>query len=46
MMDLASNPLLRSIGWTLVHSLWQGALLALLAAIALRVTRSRSAEFR
>lgn len=46
MNDLASIPLLQSIGWTLLHSLWQGGLLALLAAMALWLARRRSAEFR
>jgi TonB family protein len=46
MNDLVSMPLLRAMGWTLIHSLWQGALLALLAALALRMARLRSAEFR
>lgn len=46
MTDLASLPLLRATGWALLHSLWQGALLALLAALALRLARRRSAEFR
>jgi len=46
MNDWASLPLLRTIGWALLHSLWQGALLALLAAVALWLTRRRSAELR
>ncbi|MDR3682169.1 MAG: M56 family metallopeptidase [Geothrix sp.] len=46
MNDLASLPLLRTIGWALIHSLWQGALLALLAAVALWLARRRSAELR
>ncbi|GLH72317.1 hypothetical protein GETHLI_08190 [Geothrix limicola] len=46
MNGLVSIPLLHAIGWTLVHSLWQGALVALLAAMALRVARHRSAELR
>ncbi|WP_243301135.1 M56 family metallopeptidase [Geothrix oryzisoli] len=46
MSDLASLPLLRTIGWALLHSLWQGALLALLAAVALWLARRRSAELR
>lgn len=46
MNELASIPLLRAMGWTLLHSLWQGALLGLLAAVALRLARHRSAEFR
>lgn len=46
MSDLASIPLLQAMGWALLHSLWQGALLALLAATALRLTRQRSPELR
>lgn len=46
MNDLTSIPLAQAIGWTLLHSLWQGALLALLAAVALRLARRRSAELR
>lgn len=46
MSELASLPLLRAVGWTLLHSLWQGALLALLAVVALRLARHRSPEFR
>ncbi len=46
MNDLASIPLLQAVGWTLLHSLWEGAVLALLAALALRLARHRSAELR
>jgi TonB family protein len=46
MIDLASIPCLRAIGWALLHSLWQGALLVGLASVALRLARHRSAEFR
>ncbi|WP_257309039.1 TonB family protein [Geothrix fuzhouensis] len=46
MIDLATSPLLQAIGWALLHSLWQGALLALLAAAALWLARGRSAELR
>ena len=46
MNDLASIPWLWATGWALFHSLWQGTLLALLAAVALRLARHRSAEFR
>jgi len=46
MNDLTSIPLLQAIGWTLLHSLWQGALLALPAATALRLARHRSPELR
>jgi TonB family protein len=46
MIDFSSSPLLQAIGWALLHSLWQGALLALLAAAALWLARRRSAELR
>lgn len=46
MSDLASIPLLQAFGWALLHSLWQGALLAPLAAWALRLARHRSPELR
>lgn len=46
MNDLASIPLPQAIGWALLHSLWQGTLLALLAAMALWLARRRSAELR
>lgn len=46
MTGLSAFPLLQAIGWALLHSLWQGALLALLAAVVLWLARRRSAEFR
>ena len=46
MNELSSIPLFRAIGWALLHSLWQGALLALLAVAALHLARHRSAELR
>jgi bla regulator protein blaR1 len=46
MNNLASVPLLQAIGWALLHSLWQGALLAMLATVALWLARHRSAEVR
>jgi len=46
MSALTSLSLLRVMGWALLHSLWQGALLALLAAAGLRLARHRSAELR
>jgi bla regulator protein BlaR1 len=38
--------LLNSIGWTLVHFLWQGALIGAAAAVALFVMRNAKAEHR
>jgi len=46
MTGLSAFPWLQGIGWALLHSLWQGALLALLAAVMLWLARRRSAEFR
>lgn len=46
MNGLLAFPALQAIGWALLHSLWQGALLALLAAVVLWFARRRSAEFR
>ncbi|MEL7339702.1 MAG: hypothetical protein AAGM67_04380, partial [Bacteroidota bacterium] len=36
--------LAQSLGWTLLHSLWQGALLALVLRMYLRFRKSRSAQ--
>ena len=40
------NPWTHVVGWTLVHFVWQGAVLAVAAAIALRLCRHRSANTR
>ena len=39
------TPLAQAIGWTLVHSLWEGALVALVLAAALWATRSSRARY-
>jgi murein DD-endopeptidase MepM/ murein hydrolase activator NlpD len=45
-MHLWTDPRLAvSIGWALVHFIWQGALLALVTAIALRLLRSARARY-
>ena len=41
-----TGPIAESLGWTLLHHLWQGALLALIAACALRLMRNRTANAR
>ena len=46
MSNLLSIPLMKALGWALLHSLWQGSFLALLAALALRGARHRNPEFR
>jgi hypothetical protein len=38
--DLVHAPLAASLGWTLFHSLWEGAAAAILLFIALSVVRS------
>ena len=40
------TPFLRIAGWALIHFVWQGAVIALAAAAALRVTERRSASVR
>jgi GWxTD domain-containing protein len=39
------TPLAQAIGWTLVHSLWEGALVALVLAAALAAMRSSRARY-
>src|SRR5437763_13811005 len=39
-------PVVDALGWTLVHSLWQGLALAVIVGIALRTVRRRSAQAR
>lgn len=41
-----SNSVIERLGWVLLHSLWQFALVSLLAAMAVRVLRRWSAELR
>ena len=40
------SPLIEAVGWALLHSLWQGALLAALVALALRQVDRRAAALR
>lgn len=40
------TPWTTTVGWTLVHFLWQGTLVALVAAIVLRLLRGASAQAR
>src|ERR1019366_3213381 len=39
------TPLAQAIGWTLVHSLWEGAVVALVLAVALGALRSSRARY-
>jgi len=44
--DLLSEQILHALGWTLVHSLWQGALIALITGFLLLGWKKRSAKIR
>jgi len=41
-----SQEILKAIGWTLIHSLWQGLLAAMLAAIIIIGTKKSEARYR
>ncbi len=44
--SLISGPFIDALGWTLVHSIWQGALIASLVAIIMIMLRKGSAKSR
>lgn len=44
--NLFSEPVVSAFGWTLVHSLWQGAVLALVASFGFYLLRKNSASAR
>ena len=46
LQNLAALDLVRHLGWTLLHFLWQGAVVAILLAVALRLARRSSAAVR
>jgi beta-lactamase regulating signal transducer with metallopeptidase domain len=43
--EFLSSSLVSKLGWTLIHSLWQGALIMLLLGIGLRLLRSSPARY-
>lgn len=45
-MDLIVHPLIERLGWTLLHSLWQGALIVMVYALLRVLLRERSPESR
>lgn len=45
-MMLSEEPMVRAFGWSLLHFVWEGALVAGLLAVALKVMRGRSAQVR
>src|SRR5690349_12076692 len=44
--DTLDQPIIRSLGWALAHSLWQIAAVSIVAAIVLRMLRGRSSNAR
>lgn len=44
--DIFSEQLIHALGWTLLHSLWQGALIALIIALLMIFLHRFSARFR
>ena len=40
--SFASTPVFEAIGWTLLHFLWQGCLIAGVLAVGLRLLKQRS----
>jgi beta-lactamase regulating signal transducer with metallopeptidase domain len=46
LLSLVLHPLAQTLGWTLIHFLWQGAALGLLAWLALLLMRGGSAKAR
>jgi len=44
--EILGTPLLRAISWTLIHSLWQGFLFAIVAGIIVMATKRSSAALR
>ncbi len=44
--DVFATPVMQTLGWTLVHFLWQGTLVALVFAALLYVTRNSSSSIR
>jgi len=45
-LEFASEPIISALGWTLVHSVWQGTLLTIFAALFFYFTRKRTASLR
>src|SRR5882757_10629351 len=45
-MNLFSNAFIQALCWTLVHSLWQGLALAIIAGIVIMLTKKAGTFFR
>lgn len=46
LLHLPASPLVHALGWTLLHFCWQGALVAVVLACALRLLPSQSSRLR
>ena len=44
--DVVQHPVLQALAWTLLHFLWQGALLGFAAFVLLRVVKPERASTR
>lgn len=44
--DFIPEELIKAIGWTLFHSIWQGAMVAVILSIALLIAGKKSAQLR
>ena len=42
----ATNKIITAFSWMLIHSLWQGLLLAIIAGVALVIAKKASAAYR
>jgi GWxTD domain-containing protein len=45
-MVLCKQPLIHALGWTLLNFLWQGAIIAIVLKLVLRLTRANSSQLR
>ncbi|GHB68067.1 M56 family metallopeptidase [Persicitalea jodogahamensis] len=46
LFDLSTSPYISTLGWTILHSLWQAALLGMVASLGFYLLRRRSAQSR
>jgi len=46
LMQLSEAPWVRALGWSLLHFVWQGMIVAALLAVGLKLMRGRSAQAR
>lgn len=46
LLNFISEDLIYALGWTVMHSLWQGFLIAIIMAFAFQISRKKSAKVR